>query len=993
MKLGAFLKQYLKQSLQAFKHPKQMLPTIILTVVWIILGILQLKVKNNLPMKVFNFLTYAQGGLYGGVVSAIGGILGKVVVAGFVNALIVPLFMGKKPFNGLGNGFKELSKNLSLQSRKALAPFLKGLGSALLLYVLFNFTGRMENSMAGIMAAVSIALAMGKKNGFLWNFACSYAQFVTKGKTPDYTSILRALTGMTLGFSLGVALAAIGTGLVSLLGIIALLAGWILGRGTQKEAVATILLAMLTLIPVKSEARGGSKDSFEADFYYDQYYYDQDCKGHIKITGDDYIITIPKATHKVSESKKYDKEYEERNNISWYETVLINDIPEITIKGKCRVEQKVTSQGVQIYVYPTGDYTVTPNEVTFEEKWTRRSDKFITYGWYKYELGDRNGRDRAIREGWKQRVEEKHNISTYLGGVTVKSTIKGEENYIASFNFLDGKEPTGGLFLKLLFNKLHIKYRNYSYKQNGEEKAFYDLDDMHHGYARDWQENTYSLSEVKNSNDLAISIGDDLIKIKTNIKLGTIAKAEKKSTSSDEKEKSSGGSGRSSVFEDDTHADEEKTIIQDLIAGLLAGGAAAGAGAAGAAGGGPFGGDFPNEGGKGPEGGKTEEEKEWERQMEEYKKLEKSKLDKYTRKNPDGTITVTDPTTKESSVFYPKEGGGYENENGTTYSDNDLANWLDDRERNSDYYDQNAATAEKNLEDWRKRNDELKDMDREAYNKAKAERKQQYKKEDYENMLRDKYLNGGAFDAKAIKKEILKERQAANKDYADAVKWENAADELINQTQLVQDSCDTIIKVGAAMTGPGGERVRDAYLVAKGAAARGAEAAQGGSLTSLNTWAKIGKGAGAGAVEGAIEVWQEHTDNPVGQAAIAGGKQVITSALDGDSPKDIVKKTKEAVAKQYINNLLGKGVDKLGGKYVSKQADKLKELGVPEAALDGLLKSHEAKSTAVGALTKEVFGGPATDAILEAEKKADVLCKSLAEKFGTGVNNWKKDLK
>ena len=42
MKLGAFLKQYLKQSLQAFKHPKQMLPTIILTVVWIILGILHI---------------------------------------------------------------------------------------------------------------------------------------------------------------------------------------------------------------------------------------------------------------------------------------------------------------------------------------------------------------------------------------------------------------------------------------------------------------------------------------------------------------------------------------------------------------------------------------------------------------------------------------------------------------------------------------------------------------------------------------------------------------------------------------------------------------------------------------------------------------------------------------------------------------------------------------------------------------------------------------
>ena len=993
MKLGAFLKQYLKQSLQAFKHPKQMLPTIILTVVWIILGLLQIKLKENLPMKLLNFITYAQGGLYGGVVGAIGGILGKVVVAGFVNALIAPLFMGKKPFSGLGNGFKELGKSLCLQSRKALAPFLKGIGSALLLYVLFNFTGRMENSMAGIMAAVSIALAMGKKNGFLWNFACSYAQSVTKGKTPDYTSILRALTGMTLGFSLGVALAAIGTGLVSLLGIIALLAGWILGMGTKKEAVATILLAMLTLIPVKSEARGGSKDSFEADFYYDQYYYDQDCKGHIKITGDDYIITIPKATHKVSESKKYDKEFEERNNISWYETVLINDIPEITIKGRCRVEQKVTSQGVQIYVYPTGDYTVTPNEVTFEEKWTRRSDKFITYGWYKYELGDRNGRDRAIREGWKQRVEEKHNISTYLGGVTVKSTIKGEENYIASFNFLDGKEPTGGLFLKLLFNKLHIKYRNYSYKQNGEEKEFYDLDDWHHGYARDWQENTYSLSEVKNSNDLAISIGDDLIKIKTNIKLGTIAKAEKKSTSSDEKEKSSGSSGRSSVFEDDTHADEEKTIIQDLIAGLLAGGAAAGAGAAGAAGGGPFGGDFPG-GGEGPEGGKSEEEKEWERQMKEYEKWEKGKLDKYTRKNPDGTINVTDPSTGKTSVFYPKEGGGYENENGTSYSNNDLANWLDDRERNSEYYKENAATAEKNLEDWRKRNDELKDMDREAYNKAKAEREQQYKKEDYENMLRDKYLNGGAFDAKAIKKEILKERQAANKDYAEATEWENRMDELINQTKLVQDTCDALINVGANYVEPGGALIRDAYSLAKGAAARGADAAARGK-----SWKEIGKSAGAGLVEGSVDVLKNHVDDMVdfvgdklpssitdavgetvkevisdtvenvGTVFFAGTKQVISSALDGKKPAEIVKDVKETCTKEVINIGIGKVVEKVGEKAVTLTAKGMTKMELYKihngTLVVDVVDSMETAVEAMSNVWTETQGGQVTDFLYE----------------------------
>lgn len=249
MKLGAFLKQYLKQSLQVFKHPKQMLPTIILTVVWIALGILQIKLKENLPMKVLNFLTYAQGGLYGGIFGAIGGILGKVVVAAFVNALIVPLFMGKKPFAQMAGGWKELLQNIGFQSKSAVAPLLKGFGAALLIYILFNATARLENSMAGIMAAVSLALAMGKKSGFMWELAISYANTVSKGKKLNYQSILRALTGMTLGFALAVALTAVAPNLVSLLGIVSLIVGWIMGKGTKKEAVSTMAVVLLCLLP------------------------------------------------------------------------------------------------------------------------------------------------------------------------------------------------------------------------------------------------------------------------------------------------------------------------------------------------------------------------------------------------------------------------------------------------------------------------------------------------------------------------------------------------------------------------------------------------------------------------------------------------------------------------------------------------------------------------------------------------------------------------
>ena len=94
------LQNYITGFVYTLKHPLTLLPTIILSAMWIVLGILQTTVGKNLPMSVLNFISYAQGGLYGGVVGAIGGIVGKIIIAAFLNALIAPLFIkGAKPFH------------------------------------------------------------------------------------------------------------------------------------------------------------------------------------------------------------------------------------------------------------------------------------------------------------------------------------------------------------------------------------------------------------------------------------------------------------------------------------------------------------------------------------------------------------------------------------------------------------------------------------------------------------------------------------------------------------------------------------------------------------------------------------------------------------------------------------------------------------------------------------------------------------------------------
>ena len=241
MTLGAYLKAYFQQCLEMLKHPKTLLPTAILVVVWIGLGILENKVSENLPLSILNFLTFAQGGLYGGIFGAIGGILGKIVVAAFVNVMIVPLFYKQNPFANFGQGFKEVVANVKVKGTEAIATLLKGAGAALLLYSVFNVTQSFENSMVGIVSAVGVVAAVARKGGFLWGLLLSFLNSVSKKKVPTYQQIVQLLTGMTLGFSLGVVLCVFGANWAGSIGLIALIVGLVMGGGTKKEAVAATL--------------------------------------------------------------------------------------------------------------------------------------------------------------------------------------------------------------------------------------------------------------------------------------------------------------------------------------------------------------------------------------------------------------------------------------------------------------------------------------------------------------------------------------------------------------------------------------------------------------------------------------------------------------------------------------------------------------------------------------------------------------------------------
>ena len=226
MTFSAWLKGYFRQCGEVLKHPKLLLPTLILAIVWIILGILQTRVRENLPMKVLNFMTFAQGGLYGGVIGAVGGILGKVVVASFVNVLIVPLFQGGRPFADFGASMTAFKESFRSDSSVALIPLFTGLGWGLVLYVLFNWTQSAENSMAGIMAAVAALVALGRKGGLLWGLVSSLVR--------DARHIMQVLTGLSLGFALGVCFSFARLFWALPLGVLILIVAWVMKRNEKK---------------------------------------------------------------------------------------------------------------------------------------------------------------------------------------------------------------------------------------------------------------------------------------------------------------------------------------------------------------------------------------------------------------------------------------------------------------------------------------------------------------------------------------------------------------------------------------------------------------------------------------------------------------------------------------------------------------------------------------------------------------------------------------
>ncbi len=232
--VGAYLKKCMHQGLEVFKHPMMLLPTLVLGAIWLVIGYLSSTTELPGWAKVVSFLSFAEGGLFGGALGAAGGIVGKVVVAVFINSAILPLFQKKLPFVGVAGGIKGMFSNMGEQVVRGIAPFLGGMGAALLLYSFMNISHVQINAFVGVAAVVLLLQNIGNQGGFLFGLLFSVANSITKGRVPRFITITRMLTGMTVGFTVAVGLSMAGVKWSILLGLplllLALLLALVLNR-------------------------------------------------------------------------------------------------------------------------------------------------------------------------------------------------------------------------------------------------------------------------------------------------------------------------------------------------------------------------------------------------------------------------------------------------------------------------------------------------------------------------------------------------------------------------------------------------------------------------------------------------------------------------------------------------------------------------------------------------------------------------------------------
>lgn len=224
---GGYLRQYFGNLKQTLKQPRFVIISLLLTIlvseVQFFLAILSAAGKGGGPVAISSLMLYANGGMYGGALGAIGGFFGKMLLMMFLNSFVLGLEAHQNPF---GSFFSGIAKSFGAFRFRRLydpAAWFFGAGSAMLIYYICNITQNRMNSMIGAYLVVMIIGSLGKKNSFLYGLFL-HLFFARRASDPRSAQTVTSLMGgSAFGYLAGTALSMAGVGLCPLIGCLLLI--------------------------------------------------------------------------------------------------------------------------------------------------------------------------------------------------------------------------------------------------------------------------------------------------------------------------------------------------------------------------------------------------------------------------------------------------------------------------------------------------------------------------------------------------------------------------------------------------------------------------------------------------------------------------------------------------------------------------------------------------------------------------------------------------
>lgn len=178
------------------KNWKQLIPAIILAVIWLLTTILPAAGVNPAPVKLLGFLSFAEAGMSTSPIKIIGGIIGKGM---FATALYSLIGIIKRAGKGNKRDPSDLLKQCFGTDINGLWLYLLGAGIATFLFVFM--AGNVSRwSFMGGLAAAFLAAKNAVSGGFLSRFVRSIVSSITKKNPGAQSGSL--MRGMTSGFAL-----------------------------------------------------------------------------------------------------------------------------------------------------------------------------------------------------------------------------------------------------------------------------------------------------------------------------------------------------------------------------------------------------------------------------------------------------------------------------------------------------------------------------------------------------------------------------------------------------------------------------------------------------------------------------------------------------------------------------------------------------------------------------------------------------------------------